>query len=232
MENKKRILAVIPARGGSKSVLNKNIKELSGKPLICYTIELSKKIKAFDKVVVSTDSEDIAKISRASGVDVVARPEKLSTDISRTEDALLNVLKYYDSIGEKFDIVATLEPTSPLRTKETVINCVNYYMQSPCDSLITVVEDRGYLWMNTDANNFSPLFENQSRRRQDRKPLYKEAGVIYITNVTGLIKNKSIIGGVLCHYVVDERESLDINSHTDFLIAESIFMNSLRGRPE
>ena len=105
MEHKKRILAVIPARGGSKSVPNKNIKNLAGKPLICYTIELAKKIKAFNKVVVSTDSEDIAKISRASDSDVVSRPAELSTDISRTEDALLNVLKYYDSIGEKFDIV-------------------------------------------------------------------------------------------------------------------------------
>ena len=231
MEHKKRILAVIPARGGSKSVPNKNIKNLAGKPLICYTIELAKKIKAFNKAVVSTDSEDIAKISRASDSDVVSRPAELSTDISRTEDALLNVLEYYDAIGEKFDTIVTLEPTSPLRTIETVLDCVNHYAQSSCDSLITVVEDKGYLWQNVGTNHFSPLFENQSRRRQDRRSLYKEAGVIYITDVKALIKNRSIIGETPCHYVVNERESLDINSYTDFFIAESTLINKTRIEP-
>jgi len=227
MEYKKRILAVIPARGGSKSVPNKNIKDLAGEPLICHTINLAKKIKAFEKIVVSTDSEDIAHVSKLSGSDVISRPIGISTDTSKTEDALLNVLEYYDSIGKRFDAVVTLEPTSPLRTIETVLDCISSYMKSSCDSLITIVEDRGYLWRRKGVDNFSPLFKGQSRRRQDREPLYKESGVIYITDVKSLIQNNSIIGENPFHYVVSEKESLDINSFVDFSIAESIMMNNI-----
>jgi len=224
---KKTILAIIPARGGSKSVPNKNIKNLAGKPLICHTIDLANKINVFSNIVVSTDSDKIAKISIDSGSEVVFRPAELSDDFSRTEDALINVLDYYSSIGKKFDSVVTLEPTSPLRTMDTVLKCINRYMQSSCDSLVTIIKDEGYLWKSDDSNNFYSLFKNQPRRRQDRSPLYKETGVIYITDVRVLMEKRSIIGDNACHYVVGERESLDINSYMDFHIADSIMKNKI-----
>jgi CMP-N,N'-diacetyllegionaminic acid synthase len=219
---KNNVIAIIPARGGSKGIPKKNIKLLLGSPLIAYTIELAKKNHFFDKVVVSTDSDEISEVSRTYGIDVVSRPSELSGDLSRTEGALIHVLDYYKNKGIEFDTVVTIEATSPMRTEKTINKCIDRFINTDCDSLVTVYEDRSYFWRENSLNKLSPLFTDQARRRQDRKPLYKEAGVIYITSVDVLRKNNSIIGNNPIHYVVDEQEAIDINTNVDFFIVDNL----------
>lgn len=121
MFNDKKFIAVIPARGGSKGLPGKNIKELCGKPLIVYTIETALKSKIFDKVIVSTDSLEIAEIAKKAGAEIpFLRPKELATDTADSMDVLIHAIKFLEEKGEKFDYIMKLQPTSPLRTEEDI----------------------------------------------------------------------------------------------------------------
>jgi CMP-N-acetylneuraminic acid synthetase len=122
---KNKIIAIIPARGGSKGLPRKNIKLLLGKPLVAWTIEQAKNSKYVNKVVVSTEDKEIAEISRGYGAEVpFLRPKELARDDSPTIDAILHALNWFEESGEYFDIVVLLEPTSPLRDVEDKDKCV------------------------------------------------------------------------------------------------------------
>ncbi len=137
------VLGIIPARGGSKGVPYKNIKQLNGKPLLSYTIEAALSVKLLSRVVVSTDDQRIADVAKQYGASVIMRPKELAVDESRTEDALLHVL---DHLVEKEDfvpdIVLTLEPTSPLRKSESIDACIKIFENKDIDSVISVVETK------------------------------------------------------------------------------------------
>src|SRR3989344_6503334 len=120
MYKKTRILAIIPARGGSKTIPQKNITLLAGKPLIFHTIEAGKKSTYIDKLVVSTDSSTIAELASQSGTEVIIRPASLAADNSSTVDAVLHVLDTLGRMGQSFDIILLLEPTSPLRKESDI----------------------------------------------------------------------------------------------------------------
>lgn len=214
------VLAVIPARGGSKSVPLKNIRELCGKPLIAYTIESAQKSISINKLVVSTDHPQIAQVARDFSTDVIIRPAELATDEAPTEWALLHVLDELKRLyGFEPDIVLTLEPTSPFRTPQLIDRCVEVFETTEADSVIGVVESRS-CYGKIINGKFEFLFPGQPRRRQERIPLYKESSTIYGTKTNILRQKKSVLGDILYPVIVSEEEAIDINTPFDFEFAE------------
>ena len=217
-----RVLAVIPARGGSKGIPRKNLQPLAGQPLLVHTLEAARQAKTLDQVLVSTDDEEIARVARAQGVEVIARPPELARDESPTEDALLHaldVLKARD--GYEPEIVVTLEPTSPLRTAQLIDRCVAELVAGDADAELTVVETRDCFGRVVDGT-FQYLVNNQPRRRQDREPLYRESGAVYATRTDSLRKFRSVVGGVVRPVIISAEEALDINTLSDLSLAESL----------
>ena len=220
-----KLLAIILARGGSKSIHRKNIKPLYSKPLISYTIELAIKLNIFQDVIVSSDDDEILKIAEEFGAEIIRRPEIFASDIASSESAIIHALEELSTTNKDYDAVVLLEPTSPLRKIETVRNAIEIFKLYSYTTLISVIEDFSTFWL---PKNIKPekLFPNQSRRRQERLPLYKEVGVVYISRVDHLLLNKSFISDNLYLHITDPVESIDINNQVDFSIAESILKNN------
>lgn len=217
-----RYLVVIPARGGSKGIPFKNIVDLCGKPLINYTLDTISNIEFDGDVVVSTDSDLIKnKIMFYKNIMIIDRPPEISTDESSTESALIHAIEYMKMQGKLYDAVITLQTTSPFRSKETIINCINKY-EDVCsinDALLTLNESYQDYWFLKD-DKFSRLFPNNPRRRQDRNPIFVENGLVYITSVKSLLKTNSVLGTNCAAFVTDVKESIDINEPIDLIIAE------------
>jgi len=223
-----KTLGVIPARGGSKGIPQKNIKELAGKPLIDYTIEASLK-SDIDRVIVSTDSKEIEKVAIQHDIEVVRRPPELAEDRTPTLPVLHNVI---DALEEKFDAVVTLQPTSPFRTSNHINEALDMMENNPqADSLVSVVEiphnmaPQSAMRVNREGLLIDYLSENtQVLRRQDKQVFYARNGAaIYITRM-GSIKSY-IFGGKIIPYKMRAFESLDIDTLEDFNMAELIMKN-------
>ena len=215
-------IGIIPARGGSKSIPLKNIKLFNGKPLIEYTIESALKSGVLDKIVVSTDHDSITKVcQKYTDIDIIFRPKKISTDEALTESALLNVCDELEK-RENFipDIVLTLEPTSPMRTAQTIINSIDILKKQKFDSVIGVIESYG-VYGKIVNGCYEHLFPKQPRRRQEREPLYMECSTIYATTLQTLRRKNSVIGDKVYPLKIEKSEAIDINDEYDFLLAEA-----------
>jgi len=230
------IVGIIPARGGSVGVPLKNIKYLNGHPLISYTIQSAIKSNCLDRIIVSTDHDDIAAISKDYGAEVpFRRPSDISEDVD-TEFVLQHAINFLeDKESYKIDAVVLLQPTSPFRKSSTIEKCVNLYKSSDADSVVSVhnVEGNRPEWMlSLDSNNKvipynTPFNDNgipviKLAARQSFPLMYKQNGVVYVTNRDLLMKKTLVIGPNAYAVSTDEKEAMDIDTHTDFLIAESI----------
>jgi CMP-N,N'-diacetyllegionaminic acid synthase len=222
--NSMKLIAIILARGGSKSVPKKNIKNLCGKPLIAHTIYLANKLQLFNNIIVSSDDLEILKIAKENGAEIIVRPKQFASDNSSSESAIIHALQELKKMNKNYDAVVLLEPTSPLRKIETVRDAIEKFKTSDYTTLISVVEDYSTFWV-PNKNKQERLFPNQSRRRQERLPLYREVGVIYISKVNHILTNSSFISDNLHTYITDPIESIDINNEIDFEIAEIIMNN-------
>jgi CMP-N,N'-diacetyllegionaminic acid synthase len=217
-----KVLAVVPARGGSKGIPSKNIRPVAGKPLLVYTIEGARNARSIDRLVVSTDAEEIAKVAREAGAEVIMRPPAMATDAAPTELALIHALDTLKAAdGYDPDAVMTLEPTSPLRTSELIDRCVETLSSRNADSVLTVTETRACFGRIVDGR-FDYLIKNQARRRQDRAPLYRESSTVYLTRVETLRDRQSVLGERLYPVVVEPEEAIDINSPLDLAVAEAV----------
>lgn len=219
-----KYLIVVPARGGSKGIPNKNIYPLLGKPLLEYTLEVAINLNLDKHIAVSTDSEQIAKVAENySEVDVVERPPEISGDHASTEAALLHALsEMQERKGIAYDAVITLQPTSPLRKDKTVeqfIECFENHI-SEYDACLSLTETRSDYWV-CDNNRFHRLFPDAPRRRQERDPLFIENSCIYVTTAHALIETNSVLGHRVNGFVIPEVEGIDINEPNDLVIAES-----------
>ena len=215
-------LGVIPARGGSKTIPMKNVRQLCGKPLIFYSIEAARQSRHLSRLVVSTDNEKISRIAGKEGCEVIIRPGELASDASPTEDTLIHSVNFLqEKYGFNPDIVVTLEPTSPLRSPELIDRCVELFKNKEIDSVIGVVETKDNI-CNIVNGRFKFLCANQPRRRQERDSFYKESSTIYATRTEVLLKQHSVFGNTLCPIVVDASEAIDINTELDFIIAEAV----------
>lgn len=215
----RRILAVIPARGGSQGVPRKNLMSLAGKPLVCHAIETALAVDGLDVVVVSTDDGEIKVVSEAAGARVVDRPRELATAEASTEVAVLHALDTLEDGGEVFDVVAVLEPTSPFRSTTTIGAAIAALIDRGGDSLLAVKETREVVG-RIDEGVFRPLLPGEPRRRQDRQPTYVEASTIYVARIDFLRRTASLVTDDWLAYVVPEREAIDINTAEDFAYAE------------
>jgi CMP-N-acetylneuraminic acid synthetase len=215
-------IAIIPARGGSKSIPLKNIKHLNGKPLIEYTIETALLSNSFDKIIVSTDHDGIADVcSKYSEVDVFRRPSYLSLDQSTTESALIHVCNKLNMNNYYPDAVVVLEPTSPMRSVDTIKKCSCLLDNDNIDSVVGVVEVTS-LYGKIIDNEFQLSNPNLSRRRQDREKVYQVCSTIFATKVPILREKNDVMGGSTAPLIVNMSEAIDINEEYDFLLAEAM----------
>jgi N-acylneuraminate cytidylyltransferase len=216
------ILAVIPARGGSKGIPQKNIRLLNGKPLINYTIEVARSIFDDVDICVSTDSDEIINVVEMSGLKVpFKRPEKLATDTASTNDVLLHVLNFYEKRNVFYDVMVLLQPTSPLRTAQHVKEAISLY-RDDIDMIVSVKESHApfVLCQEINANFLEFIFNKNIKRRQDITNYYEYNGAIYVINIQSL-KNKSMVNfDKKVKYVMSPELSIDIDDLLDWNIAE------------
>lgn len=227
------ILAVIPARGGSKGVPEKNIRELNGIPLIAHTILAAKKVNRLSKVIVSTDSEKIAEVSRHYGAEVpFIRPDYLATDTASSIDVVMHTIEYFKQTRVEFNDLILLQPTSPLRDEGDIDNSLDLYLGNKCDSVVSVceAETNPYLFKRIDDEGTLHDFiahDNKHMRRQDMPKLYRLNGAIYITSVRLLEEKRSFYGNVVLPYIMNSFKSIDIDNEIDFELAE-LFMKRIK----
>lgn len=222
MNSKHKILAIIPARGGSKGLPRKNIRQLNGKPLICYAIDEAMKSKFIDSILVTTDESEIAEISKKAGAEVIIRPPALAQDESPVIDAIFHAL---DNIkGEKPDFIVLLQPTSPLREASDIDGAIQLFLDGRCDSLMSVclAEHSPYWYYNIKNGLMTPLFDERflEIRRQELPPAYRLNGAIYIISPETLRKHKSFYCNRTLPFVMTAKSSIDIDEEIDFQIAE------------
>lgn len=223
-ENKK-ILAIIPARGGSKGVPKKNIIEIFGKPLIQHSIECALNSKYIDKVIVSTEDIEIAEIAKKCGAYVpFLRIPELATDTSKTIDALVYTIKELEKLGEKFDYLVLLQPTTPLRKSYHIDEALENLMKSPYNDLVSVceVKEHPILMRTLDKNNVlcNLLNTNSTMRRQDFSKVYIVNGAIYINKLDDSFNSSKSLNDANFSYIMDEKFSVDIDTYLDIKIVE------------
>ena len=219
-----KAIAIITARGGSKRIPQKNIKEFCGKPIIAYSIEAAINSGIFDEVMVSTDSMEIAKIAIKYGAKVpFMRSEANSSDYATTSDVLAEVIDEYIKRGREFDYMACLYPTAPFITPEKLKNAMEMLIEQDGLMAMPVVQfsyppQRGYIIENDKLN--MKYMENAEKRSQDFEKIYHDAGQFYLVQMKGYWDNNGRIYRGITPIIVDEMEVQDIDNETDWKIAE------------
>lgn len=219
-----KVLAIIPARGGSKGVPHKNILDINGKPLIGYSIEVglqAKQMGYIDEVIVSTDDEEIANISKKWGANVpFLRPDYLSNDTAKSVDVMIHAYEFYKDQGIEYDALLLLQPTTPLRTVEDIKESLEIFENEKVSSLISCYKEEyicDLVSYHKDGNLAIALNEkhNGGGRRQELPDLYVRNGAIYITSVEQMMNNKRVFDDVPAMYVMPKDRSVNIDCMDD-----------------
>lgn len=226
MATNMNILAIIPARGGSKGIPRKNIKKIAGKPLIAYTIDSASNSKYVNKIIVSTEDQEIAEISKEYGSEIINRPKELANDNSPTIDAILHAI---DSLEEKdyfIDIVILLQPTSPMRTEEDLDEAIELFMKNDCESVVSVceLEHSPYWSLKIENNYLKPGFGKKyfKMRRQELPTLFLPNGAIFISTPENIRTYKNFYLDKTLPYIMSSENSIDIDTELDFKLAEIV----------
>lgn len=220
----KRSVAIITARGGSKRIPRKNIKEFLGKPIIVYSIEAAISSCIFDEVMVSTDDEEIAEIAKKAGAKVpFMRSEGLANDFATTTDVVGEVLECYKNIGREFDFACCIYPTAPFVSSKCLKEAVKMLENTQADSVIPVVRfgfppQRGLVIREEQLMFKWP--EHTFTRSQDLEPFYHDAGQFYCLNTKSFFEQRSLFMKNTLPLVRDEREVQDIDTMEDWVMAE------------
>lgn len=221
----KRVLGIIPARGGSKGVPRKNIREVAGKPLIAYSIMAAQSSRLLTRCIVSTDDTETAEISAALGCEVMDRPAELAQDDTPTVSVVKHIFERLESEDELFDYGLVLQPTSPLRTGLDIDSALQALFQSDADSIVSVyqVSDHHPARMYKLNNGLlTPLDEKfASARRQELPPIYHRNGAIYAFRRSLLDKN-TLLGDRILPYIMEEDRSLNIDTEYDLVLADFV----------
>lgn len=234
MIQNKSILAIIPARGGSKGLPQKNILPLAGKPLIAWSIEAAKKSKYIDECIISTDSKDIQNIAKKhGGYAPFLRPAKFSLDESPTIEALIHALDFYKKKLKVFDYLVLLEPTSPLRDKDDIdlaIETLNS-KRDIAESIVGVTKvEAAHPAFDIKINDKGLIepYETKSfkiLRRQEITDLFYFEGSLYISSIESLLREKSFYHNKTLPFIMPRWKSLEIDEMLDFIAAEAFIKN-------
>jgi len=227
----KRVIAVVPARGGSKSIPGKNIRPLGGKPLLAWSIEVARQVSEIDRVIVSTDDAQIAAVGRAHGAEVYTRPPHLATDEALVIDALKDLLRALHAEGETPEWALLLEPTCPLRTAEDVRDCLKLVVQGGYDSVATFKDaelnpHRAWRLIDGAPEVFIPGAIPWLPRQKLPKA-YQLNGAVYVFRTSLLAQEaKSLLVGKLGAVLMPRERSQDIDDAIDFTIVEALLKES------
>ena len=210
--NKQKNLVIIPARGDSKGIKNKNLIYFAGKPLLYWTITQALSSKNVDKVIVTSDSKKILTYSKRLGADIILRPKSLATDTSKSEEALIHVLI---NINKSFQNIIFLQATSPLRLKDDINNAVKYFLSKKYDSLFSCSTSSDWfdVW-KTNKKNIVPLtidYKNKPPRQKVKDKYYLQNGSIYIFKKNKFLKYKNRLFGKIGVYIMKEWQSFQID---------------------
>jgi N-acylneuraminate cytidylyltransferase len=219
------IVSIIPARGGSKGIPRKNLKQLLGQPLIAYSIKQSLLSQYVDQTIVSTEDSEIAEVSKKYGARVLIRPNELATDTTPTEPVLINALTQLLQENVDPDYIVLLQPMSPIMRPKDIDRAIEILIDAAGDSLVSVRETTSFFW----SRNGKPLnYDYHTRpRRQDKEWELVENGSIYITKKEFLLKEKSRLAGRILTYIMAEWKSFEIDTPFDFELVEYILRNKL-----
>lgn len=218
---KPKILAIIPARGGSKGLPRKNIRKLAGKPLIAWTIAEAKKSKYINRLILSSEDDEIIEVAKQYGCEVpFKRPEELAQDDTSGIEPVLHAIQQCPG----YDYIVLLQPTSPLRTVKDIDGCIEKLLYSDADFCVSVtVPEKSPYWMYTLENErMIPLLSKDQLidRRQDLPKSYALNGAIYVAKVSRFIEKKSFIAENTLAYIMSNENSFDIDTLIDFKICE------------
>ena len=221
------IMAIIPARGGSKSIPLKNLKLLNGKPLIDYSINSSIKSKFITRTIVSSDHPKILKRAEKLGAEILKRPKNLATDSSQLEPVMEHCLNHF-KLQENYipDIIILLQNTSPLRTKKHIDDALNIFLNSKFDSMLSGYISHNFVW-KIKNERVIPVNYNPKKRpnRQEFNNQFIENGAIYITKYSSFKKSKCRISGKIGFFEMGKELSIDIDTKSDLLQANQKFFN-------
>ncbi|USG65321.1 acylneuraminate cytidylyltransferase family protein [Brevibacillus ruminantium] len=228
---KPSILAIIPARGGSKGIFRKNIRKIAGKPLISYTIEAAIQSPLIDRCIVSTEDEEIKQISLDSGAEVIDRPFELATDTALSEDVVRHVLEDCIKKGRLPDFFVLLQPTSPLRSEKYITDCIVMSLKhnSRCTISVTEVEHHPYKTFYEENGTLTPLKNRQSlsKPRQQLPRVVRQNGAIYFMETASFLEQNTFFIEPALPFYMENEISIDIDSENDMLFCE-ILMNSAK----
>lgn len=229
MFSERKIIAIIPARSGSKGLKDKNIRLLAGRPLIAHSIQAALNSGLFDTVHVSTDAKEYAEIAKTYGADVPFLRDVLNSgDTASSWDVVREVLNKYGKIDKYFDYCMLLQPTSPLRTAEDIVSAYELFKSKNASSVVSVTEvEHPVQWCFTMDNDLSmknfAASPYKDTRRQDLKKHYRENGAIYIVGTENILKPDFEFYNEGCYaYLMDCDRSVDIDTLRDFTVAEAL----------
>lgn len=237
MINNKSVLALIPARGGSKRLPRKNIRLLANRPLIAYTIEAGQQSHYIDDLIVSTDDREIADIAISYGAQVpFIRPSALAQDKSSNFEVIQHALLNYSKIAKRaYDYIVYLQPSSPLRDYSDIDNAILLMQKKNADAVISVSEtDHSPLWCNTlppDLSMVSFLSEDAKlKRSQDLATYYRLNGAIYICKTAKILEEKTFfLKSNVFAYIMKPEKSIDIDTMLDFMLCETLLSHNMVG---
>jgi len=232
---KRRTLAIVPARGGSKGLPRKNVKMLLGKPLVAWSVVQAKNCPSIDKVIVSTEDADIADVARKNGADMpFMRPKKLATDGAKMMDVVLHVLASYEDRGESFDRVVLLEPTSPLRKRGDLENALSALTADRrADSIISLGEvhlESPYVMKGIEKGFVRP-FLNEGKKfhqRQQMPKVYFPYGVVYASDTEALKRTGEFYRDGTMPYLIERWQNYEIDDGYDFACVEAIMKAKMK----
>ena len=226
-------IAIIPARSGSKGLIDKNIRDLCGKPLIAYSIEAALKSGCFDEVMVSTNSEKYAEIAKKNGAAVpFLRSEATSSDTASSWEMVDEVLDGYRKLGRVFDTFCLLQPTSPLRTAEDIVKAYKLYEEKSSFAVISVCEaEHSPLWCGhlPETQEFDNFIDADSmKQRQAVGKFYRLNGAIYIVDTNQFKTNRFLYQKGSFAYIMRQDQSVDIDTELDFRFAELLMKRNVK----